>query len=32
VMGYYLRGDLGWGYDTGKLNKPRFQMALGYDF
>lgn len=32
VMGYYLRGDLGWGYDTGKVNKPRFQMALGYDF
>ncbi|MFT4969323.1 MAG: hypothetical protein ACI9O4_001070 [Chitinophagales bacterium] len=32
LMGYFFRADLGWGYDTGKVNKPRFQVALGYDF
>ena len=32
LMGYYIRADIGWGYDTGKVNKPRFQFALGYDF
>jgi hypothetical protein len=32
VMGYFIRADVGWGYDTGKVNKPRFQFALGYDF
>lgn len=32
IMGYFLRGDLGWGYDTGNINKPRFQFAIGYDF
>jgi hypothetical protein len=32
IMGYFIRADVGWGYDTGKVNKPRFQFALGYDF
>jgi len=32
IAGYFLRLDLGWGYDTGKVNKPRFQVGLGYDF
>lgn len=32
VAGYFIRLDLGWGYDTGKINAPRFQVGLGYDF
>jgi len=32
IMGYYIRTDIGWGYDTGTVNKPRFQLSLGYDF
>ena len=32
LMGYFVRADIGWGYDTGKINKPRLQVALGYDF
>lgn len=32
IMGYYIRTDIGWGYDTGNINRPRFQLSLGYDF
>jgi len=32
LMGYFIRADIGWGYDTGEISKARFQMALGYDF
>ena len=32
IMGYFLRADIGWGYDTGTVNKARFQFAIGYDF
>ncbi len=32
LFGYFIRADVGWGYDTGTVNKARFQMALGYDF
>ena len=29
---YFIRGDLGWGSDTGERSGPRFQMAVGLDF
>jgi hypothetical protein len=32
LIGYFMRADIGWGYDTGKVNNARFQFALGYDF
>ena len=32
LFGYFIRVDIGWGYDTGDIGKARFQMALGYDF
>lgn len=32
IMGYYIRTDIGWGFDSGTVNKPRFQLSLGYDF
>ncbi len=32
LLGYFLRADIGWGYDTGKVNKARFQFSFGYDF
>jgi hypothetical protein len=32
LLGYYIRTDVGWGYDTGTINAPRFQVSLGFDF
>lgn len=32
IMGYFIRADLGWGFDSGKVNTPRLQLSLGYDF
>jgi hypothetical protein len=32
LLGYYIRTDIGWGYDTGTINRPRFQLSLGFDF
>ena len=32
LLGYYLRADIGWGYDTGTVSKARFQLSLGHDF
>ena len=32
IFGYFIRMDLGWGFDTGNINKPRLQIGIGYDF
>ncbi|MEZ4930460.1 MAG: hypothetical protein R2777_10720, partial [Chitinophagales bacterium] len=32
LLGYFIRIDYGWGYDTGKFNKARLQFSLGVDF
>lgn len=32
VSGYYFRADLGWGVETGAVQTPRLQVAIGTDF
>ncbi len=31
-LGYFVRGDYGWGVDGGFVDKPRFYLSLGTDF
>ena len=32
VFGYFLRGDLAWGVEEGRVLKPKFYLSLGLDF
>ena len=32
LFGYFFKLDLGWGYDTGELLKPRLHVSMTYDF
>ncbi|MGB1248414.1 MAG: hypothetical protein ACPG4Z_05980 [Chitinophagales bacterium] len=32
VFGYYIRADVGWGFDSGNLSKANFNLSLGLDF
>ena len=32
VFGYYLKGDIGWGIEDGKIKSPALQFSLGFDF
>lgn len=33
LLGYFMKFDLAWGYDTGEVNKrPIFYFTFGYDF
>ena len=32
VLGYFLRGDLAWGVEDGRVKKPIFYFSLSLDF
>lgn len=32
LLGYFLRGDLAWGVDDGRIRKPIFYVSLSLDF
>jgi hypothetical protein len=32
LFGYFIRGDLAWGVEEGKINKPIFYLSLSTDF
>lgn len=32
VLGYFVRADLGWGVEDGKILKPKFYPSLSFDF
>lgn len=32
ILGYFVRGDVAWGFEDRKLNKPVFYISFGTDF
>ena len=32
LFGYFIRADLAWGVEEGKVNKPIFYISLSTDF
>jgi len=33
ILGYFVRGDMAWGIEDGKIsNKPRFYLSFNLDF
>jgi hypothetical protein len=32
ILGYFLRGDLAWGVEDGRIRKPIFYLSLSLDF
>ncbi len=32
LLGYFLRGDVSWGVEDGKINKPVYYLSLSLDF
>jgi hypothetical protein len=32
ILGYFLKLDYGWGWETGRVNKPVLQFSMGLDF
>ncbi|MCX6249346.1 MAG: hypothetical protein NTX61_01195 [Bacteroidetes bacterium] len=32
LLGYFIRGDLAWGVEDGRINKPKFYLSLSLDF
>ena len=32
LFGYFLRGDLAWGVEDGRIRKPIFYFSLSLDF